>query len=104
MMVYLTYAEGFTSASDPIVTIGPNSVISSMPASACADASQPDTGADSSPAEIIDNTEIGLRSDWLDGRLRFNATYFDSNWDGMRVALLPTDCAGQHATVPVQHG
>jgi iron complex outermembrane receptor protein len=29
--------------------------------------------------------ELGLRSDWADGRLRFNATLFDSSWDGFRV-------------------
>ena len=27
MMVYLTYAEGFTEAGEPVVTIGPNSVV-----------------------------------------------------------------------------
>ena len=27
LMVYLTYAEGFTEAGEPVVTIGPNSVV-----------------------------------------------------------------------------
>ncbi|HMB73574.1 MAG TPA: TonB-dependent receptor, partial [Gammaproteobacteria bacterium] len=35
--------------------------------------------------EIVETREIGMRSDWLGGRVRFNATYFDSNWDGLRV-------------------
>ena len=56
------------------------------------------------PPELIDNTEIGLRSDWLDGKLRFNATYFDSDWDGMRVALLPTDAAGNTQPFPYNSG
>ena len=56
------------------------------------------------PPELIDNTEIGLRSDWLDGRLRFNATYFDSDWDGMRVTLLPSDAAGNTQPFPYNSG
>jgi iron complex outermembrane receptor protein len=56
------------------------------------------------PVEVIENSEIGLRSDWLDGRLRFNATYFDANWDGMRVQLLPTDAAGNTQPFPYASG
>ena len=56
------------------------------------------------PAEVIDNTEIGLRSDWLDGRLRFNATYFDSDWNGMRVTLLPVDALGNTQPFPYNSG
>ena len=100
MMVYLTYAEGFTSAGEPLVTIGPNSFVppGGVPR---VDA---DAGADPLPAEVIDNTEIGLRSDWLDGRLRFNATYFDSDWNGMRVTLLPLDALGNTQPFPYNSG
>ena len=99
MMIYLTYAEGFTEAGEPLVTIGPNSVV-------------PDGGTrvDATrariplPAEVIENTEIGLRSDWLDGRLRFNATYFDSDWNGMRVTLLPVDALGNTQPFPYNSG
>jgi iron complex outermembrane receptor protein len=35
--------------------------------------------------EVVETRELGLRSDWLQGRLRLNATYFDSTWDGFRV-------------------
>jgi hypothetical protein len=39
--------------------------------------------------------ELGIRSDWADRTLRFNASYFDASWDGMRVATLATDpCSG----------
>src|SRR5690606_15341553 len=41
--------------------------------------------------EIITSREFGLRSDWLDRRLRFNATYFDAVWNGMRVFNLGID-------------
>jgi len=30
--------------------------------------------------ETIENTEIGVRADLADGKVRFNATYFDSDW------------------------
>ena len=48
--------------------------------------------------------EIGMRSDWLDGRLRFNATYFDADWDGMRVTLLPMDALGNTQPFPYMSG
>src|SRR6185503_724862 len=118
VMLNFTYAEGFTSASSPQVRIGPNSVVSSMPATAnprpspnstqnpaCPPGeSCPDFVIIDLPVEVIDNSEIGLRSDWLDGRLRFNATYFDANWDGMRVQLLPTDAAGNTQPFPYSTG
>jgi iron complex outermembrane receptor protein len=51
--------------------------------------------------EVITNREVGLRSDWLDGQLRVNATYFDAKWDGMRVNNLPVDpCTGSPAPNP----
>jgi outer membrane receptor protein involved in Fe transport len=99
MMVYLTYAEGFTSAGAPLVTIGPNSVV---PAGGTrVDATRATIPL---PAEVVSNTEIGLRSDLLDGRLRFNATYFDSDWDGMRVTLLPVDALGNTQPFPYNSG
>ncbi len=73
LMVYLTWGEGFTSGG---VTISPN-----FPDPIVLD------------PEIISTTEIGLRSDWLDRELRFNASYFKSNWTGLRVPILPDDPA-----------
>jgi iron complex outermembrane receptor protein len=35
--------------------------------------------------EVVDTREIGVRSDLLDNRLRFNATLFDSLWNGLLV-------------------
>jgi iron complex outermembrane receptor protein len=104
IMFYLTYAEGFTSASSPIITIGPTAVIESIPASMNPVRVSPTQARIDLPPELIDNTEVGIRSDWLDGRLRFNATYFDSDWDGMRVALLPTDAAGNTQPFPYASG
>jgi outer membrane receptor protein involved in Fe transport len=104
VMVYLTYAEGFTSASDPVVNIGGASVIESLPATSCPVRVSPTQAQICLPVEVIENSEIGLRSDWLGGRLRFNATYFDSTWDGMRVALLPLDQFGNTQPFPYDSG
>jgi iron complex outermembrane receptor protein len=54
--------------------------------------------------EVIETMELGLRSDWLDGRLRFNATYFEADWLNMRVTLLPVDAAGNTQPFPYQSG
>jgi len=81
--IYASYAEGFTSGEiinipyvpDPIV-LGP---------------------------EVVKTREIGLRSDWLGQRLRLNATYFDSRWDGLRVpkTLPDPDNPGQFLPIAI---
>jgi iron complex outermembrane receptor protein len=79
--VYASYAEGFTSGEvitnpflpDPIV-LGP---------------------------EVVKTREIGLRSDWLGQRLRLNATYFDSRWDGLRVPKTVPDPDNPGLFLPV---
>ncbi|HEY5567045.1 MAG TPA: TonB-dependent receptor [Gammaproteobacteria bacterium] len=83
VMAYASWGEGFTSGG---VTISPN-----FPDPIILD------------PEIITTREFGLRSDWMDGRLRFNATYFASKWDGLRVPILPDDPnnPGQKLPFPV---
>jgi outer membrane receptor protein involved in Fe transport len=100
MMIYATYAEGFTSQSTPLTTIGPTA----LPPSGCGDRINATQVFCTLPAEIVENKEIGLRSDWLQGKLRFNATYFDSLWTGMRVNLLPKDAGGNTQPFPYQSG
>ena len=90
LMAYLTYAEGFTSASRTVVRIAPTVVLPHDCAAPSAEQAFCDL-----PPEVVDNTEIGIRSDWLDGRLRFNATYFDSNWNGMRVPKALLNALGE---------
>lgn len=99
LMMYATYAEGFTSAGAPLVTIGPTAVV--PPGGTRVSATQATIPL---PAEVIENKELGLRSDWLDGRLRFNATYFDSLWNGMRVTLYPLDAVGNTQPFPYNSG
>jgi iron complex outermembrane receptor protein len=43
-------------------------------------------------AEIIENAEVGLRSDLANGRLRLNATLFDTTWDNAIAALAMRFC------------
>jgi iron complex outermembrane receptor protein len=83
VMVYGSWGEGFTAGG---VTISPN-----FPEPIVLD------------PEVISTREVGLRSDWLDGHLRFNASYFFSNWDGLRVPILPDDPnnPGQKLPFPV---
>jgi iron complex outermembrane receptor protein len=83
MMIYGSWGEGFTSGG---VTISPN-----FPDPIILD------------PEIITTREFGLRSDWMNGTLRFNATYFQSKWDGLRVPILPDDPnnPGQKLPFPV---
>lgn len=83
IFVYGSWGEGFTSGG---VTISPN-----FPDPIILD------------PEIIETTEIGLRSDWMGGSLRFNANYFQSKWNGLRVPILPDDPnnPGQKLPFPV---
>ncbi|KCZ93470.1 TonB-dependent receptor [Hyphomonas johnsonii] len=38
--------------------------------------------------ETVDTAEIGMKSDWANGRLRFNATYFSSDFKNLQEASL----------------
>lgn len=63
--LYASYAEGFSA---PLVV---NSQLVAEPIVL--------------DPEVVRAREIGVRSDWLDSRLRLNATLFRSRWDGLRV-------------------
>jgi len=69
--LYASYAEGFTSSEVVSNPFSPEPIILAP--------------------EVVATRELGLRSDWLDDRLRFNATYFRSHWDGLRVRKLLDD-------------
>jgi iron complex outermembrane receptor protein len=79
MMVYGSYSEGFTQGG--INNVNNVGLVELVP-------------------EVIENSEIGIRSDWLGGRLRFNASYFDATWLGMRVDLLFNDPSGNSLPFP----
>jgi iron complex outermembrane receptor protein len=93
IMLYGSWGEGFTEANiqnanlPTIVGACPNVALVQTPVRLA--------------REIITNREVGMRSDWLEGTLRFNATYFDATWGGMRVNNLPLDpCTGAPSPNP----
>lgn len=70
LMTYVSYAEGFGAGG-----INVNPVLGVVPYD----------------AETLDNYEFGLRSDWLDDKIRFNFTWFKGKWDGIHVSEAPPD-------------
>ena len=44
--------------------------------------------------DTVDNYEIGWKTTWLDGRVRFNGAIFDEEWHGVQYALSPPGAAG----------
>ena len=68
LMAYLSYSEGFNSGgvSAPVIQ-GQRREFAFKPST-------------------LENTEIGMRWDLLDGRLRFNATMFDTIWADLQAA------------------
>jgi len=79
LMVYANWGEGFTSGGITNVN---------------------NVGQVRLDPEVVTTWELGLRSDWLNGTLRFNATYFDSDWEGMRVQQLPPDPDNPGSSLP----
>lgn len=71
LMVYASWAEGFTSGEVFYSRCVPDPVVLDP--------------------ETVSTREIGLRSSWLDRRLRFNVTRFASLWAGLRVPALAED-------------
>lgn len=69
-MVYVTYSEGFKSGA--FNGTQNNSLIAETPIS----------------PETATNFEIGARTEWADGRVRFNATYFDLDYDDLQTWAL----------------
>ena len=81
VMLYAGYTEGFNSG-------GLDSYADSL-----------GTVESAFDPETIENTEIGIRSDLADGKLRLNATYFSTNWlDIQLLATIPDRVTGQDVT------
>jgi len=62
VMVYLNYSEGFNSGGIAVHEDSLGRVVTQF------------------DPETIENLELGLRADFLDGRLRTNVTLFDTDW------------------------
>ncbi len=65
IMGYVSYSEGFNSGGIDSITTDRQIWFPYDP-------------------EVIENTEIGIRADLADGRVRLNATYFDSDWTNIQ--------------------
>ncbi len=65
-MIYTTYSEGFKSGAFNSHT--PSPLLAAVPL-------LPETAT---------NIEVGARTQWLDGRVRFNITYFDLDYDDLQ--------------------
>ena len=82
-MGYVSYAEGFGTGSVTYSQYFPQPIVL-----------QP---------EVVKNDEIGIKTDLLGHRLRFNGDYYDFKWDHLRVPILPPDPnnPGQNLPFPV---
>jgi iron complex outermembrane receptor protein len=92
LMLYVTTSEAFRSGTFTIP--GPVAVCSvpvtpPTPCPAVAYHSRPQPGG--VPPETLLNDEIGFRSEWLDGRLRFNATYYEMEFTDRQGASAVAD-------------
>jgi iron complex outermembrane receptor protein len=67
LMTYFTYSEGFNQGGGTAVALGNTTIV------------QPYA------PETLKNYEVGLRSDWLDRTLRFNASVFYSKYNDVQV-------------------
>jgi len=86
-MLYLTSSEAFRSGNFSI----PLPICPTAPATPCPPTLHllPTPGI--VPPETLLNNEIGFRSEWFEGRFRFNATYFDMNYTDRQGATAVAD-------------
>ncbi len=70
-MIYVTYSTGFRPGGVNRLALAPPY--------------KPDT---------VDNYEIGWKTTWLNGAVRFNGAVFDEEWHGVQYALSPPGFAG----------
>ncbi len=76
LMGYISYAEGFDSGGVSTPTV--NGVRQEYPYA----------------PQTLENSEIGMRSDWADGKLRFNATLFHMIWKDIQNVGVVFDAQG----------
>lgn len=74
IMLYLGYNEGFNSGGTSSFFDTNGGLV-----------------ANNFNPEIIENTEIGMRADLLDGRMRLNATVFSTDWLGIQIQAQAID-------------
>jgi iron complex outermembrane receptor protein len=75
-MGYTSFSRGFNPGGLTLVNVPGANTIQPFPFS----------------PEIVENFEVGIRTDLLDNRLRLNATLFDTSWDNIQVNLALQTC------------
>ncbi len=75
-MGYASFSRGFNPGGLTLVNVPGANTIQPFPFS----------------PEIVENFEIGIRSDLADNRVRLNATVFDTTWDNIQVNLALQTC------------
>jgi outer membrane receptor protein involved in Fe transport len=73
LMGYVSYSEGFNAGGVAIVEDSVGRLVSPF------------------DPETLENTEVGMRADFMDGRLRVNATYFMTDWIDIQLAASVID-------------
>jgi iron complex outermembrane receptor protein len=87
-MIYLTASEAYRAGAYSPPPIPQNRTGEEI--TAALEAVPPFT-----PPETVENAEIGVRTEWLDGRLRLNLTYFDMLYTDRQGARAVTDTTQQ---------
>jgi iron complex outermembrane receptor protein len=93
-MLYVTTSEAFRSGTFSIpgpVVVCAVAVTPPTPCPTVAYHARPQPGA--VPPETLINDEIGFRSEWFDGRLRFNATYYEMDFTDRQGASAVADAS-----------
>lgn len=95
VMVYYTYSEGFRPGGFNRTNTGLDGVIHLASVARIGDTSQP--GVSQGPKQYfkpagyesdnLTNNEIGVKSEWFDHRLQFNATVYRMNWEDVQLPL-----------------
>jgi iron complex outermembrane receptor protein len=85
VMLYLTSSKAFRSGTFSI----PAPVLTTPPAPATPYHRRPQPAL--VPPETLLNHELGFRTEWLDGRLRFNATYYEMEFTDRQGASAVAD-------------
>lgn len=85
-MVYVTYSEGFKSGSFTGSQSTANALIATTPIL----------------PEIATNYEVGARTQWFENRVRFNATYFQMDYEDLQsFSLINLGLVASNATAEV---
>jgi iron complex outermembrane receptor protein len=88
LMIYLTSSQAFRSGT---FTVPPPVCATTPPPGALCNSYYLRPQPAAVPPETLHNKEVGFRSEWFDGRFRFNATYYDMDYTDRQGASAVVD-------------